>query len=56
MPIDETGETKLRTACLNFNVCLCIKIKKFKLEEEDIKNIILWDFRSRFSSKSHKIS
>jgi len=56
MPIDETGETRLETACLNIDVCQYIKIKKFKLEEEDIENIILRDFRSRFSSKLHKIS
>jgi len=28
MPIYETGETKVRTDCLNFGVSLCIQIKK----------------------------
>ena len=28
MPIYETGETKVRTGCLNFDVSLCIQIKK----------------------------
>jgi len=29
---------------------------KFQLEEEGIGNIFLWDFRSRYSSRLHKIS
>jgi len=28
MPIEETGETRDRTDCLNFDVSLCIQIKK----------------------------
>jgi len=28
MPTEETGETKVRTDCLNFDVSLCIQIKK----------------------------
>jgi len=28
MPTEETGETKVRTDCLNFNVSLFIQIKK----------------------------
>jgi len=28
MPIEETGETRVRTDCLNFDVSLCIQIKK----------------------------
>ena len=28
MPIYETGETKVRSDCLNFGVSLCIQIKK----------------------------
>jgi len=27
-----------------------------QLEEESIGNIFLWDFRSRYSSRLHKIS
>jgi len=40
MPTEETGETRIRTDCLNFDVSLCIQIKnKFHLEEEGIRNI-----------------
>jgi len=28
VPIEETGETRVRTDCLNFDVSLCIQIKK----------------------------
>jgi len=28
MPIEETDETRVRTDCLNFNVFLCLQIKK----------------------------
>jgi len=28
MPIEETGETRVRTDCLNFDASLCIQIKK----------------------------
>jgi len=28
MPTEETGETSLRTDCLNFDVCLCIQSEK----------------------------
>jgi len=28
MPIEETGETRVRTDCLNFHVSLCIQIEK----------------------------
>jgi len=28
MPVEETGETRVKTDCLNFNVSLCIQIKK----------------------------
>jgi len=34
MPIEETGKTRVRTDCLNFDVCLCIQIKKLEFEEE----------------------
>jgi len=35
MPLEETGETRVRTDCLNFRFSLCIQIKnKFQLEEE----------------------
>jgi len=29
---------------------------KFQLEEEGTRNIFLWDFRSHYSSRLHKIS
>ena len=28
MPIEETVETRVRTDCLNFDVSLCIQVKK----------------------------
>jgi len=35
MPIEETGDTRVRTNCLNFDVSLCISIKnEFQFEEE----------------------
>jgi len=40
MPTEETGETRVRTDCLNFDVSLCIQLKnKFQLEEEGMRNI-----------------
>jgi len=49
-PIEETGETRVRTDCLNFNGSQCIQIKKqFQLEEEGTGIIFLWYFRSRRS-------
>ena len=27
MPVEETGETRVRTDCFNFDVSLCIQIK-----------------------------
>jgi len=40
MPIEKTGETRVRTDCLNFDVSLCIQIKdKLQLEEESIRII-----------------
>ena len=37
MPFEETGKTRVRTNCLNFDVSLCIRIlKKIQLEEEGI--------------------
>jgi len=56
MPIEETGEKKVRTDCLNFDVFYAYKLKnKFQLEEEGIRIIFLRDFRSRCSSILHKI-
>jgi len=50
MLIEATGETKVRTDCLNFDVSYTYKLKnKFQLEEEGIRIIFLWDFRSRCS-------
>jgi len=35
MPIEETGETRVKTDCLNFVVSLSIQIKnKFQLEKD----------------------
>jgi len=52
----ETGETGIRTDCLNFDVPYAYELKnKFQLEE-GIGIIYLWDFRSRCSSRLHKIS
>jgi len=54
MTIEETGETRVRTNYLNFDVSLCIhayKFKKIQSEEEDIGIIFLWDFRFRCSSR-----
>ena len=59
MSIEVTGETRVRTDCLNFDVFLCIAYKlkdKFQLGEEGISYILLWDFRSRYSSRLHKIT
>jgi len=58
MPTEETGERRIRTDCLNFDVSLRIQIKrnKFQLEEESIGIIFFGDFRSRYSSRLHKIS
>ena len=59
MSIEVTCETRVRTDCLNFDVSLCIAYKvknKFQLGEEGIGIIFLWDFRSRYSSRLHKIT
>ena len=48
MPIEETGETSIRTDCLNFDVSLRIHAKKFqkiKLQEEDIEIIFFVGFQ-----------
>jgi len=56
LPMGETGETGIRTDCLNFDVPYAYELKnKFQLEE-GIGIIYLWDFRSRCSSRLHKIS
>jgi len=39
MPIEETGETRVRTDCLNFNVSLCIQILK-----NSIRGRRYWDY------------
>jgi len=37
IPIEESGETRLRTDCFNFDVSPCIQIKKqISFEEENI--------------------
>jgi len=57
MPIEETAETRVRTDYLNFYVSQCRQIKtQISFREEGIGIIFLWDFRSRCSSKLHKIS
>jgi len=57
MQTEETGETRVRIYCLNFDVSQCIQIKnKFRLEEEGILIILLWDLTSCCSSILHKIS
>jgi len=40
MPIEETGETRVRTHCLNFDVSLCIQIKK----QISIRGRRHWDY------------
>jgi len=46
MPVEETGETWVRTDCLNFYVSLCIQIKKqiFQSEGEGIGIILFVEF------------
>jgi len=45
MPIEETGETRVRTDCLNFDVSCAYKLKsKFQLEEEGIAIIFFVGF------------
>jgi len=45
MPIEEVGETRLRTDCLNFDVSQCIQInKKISFEEESIGIIFFVGF------------
>jgi len=59
MSVEVTGETRVRTDCLNFDATLRIAYKlknKFQLGEEGIRYIILWDFRSRYSSRLHKFT
>jgi len=57
-PIKETDETRVRNDCLNFNISLCIQIlKRISLRGRRYWDyIFLWDFRSRCSSRLHKIS
>jgi len=58
MPTEETGETRVRTDCLNFNVLLCVQIKKtnFNFGTKVLGLYILWDFRFCCSARLHKIS
>jgi len=45
IPIGETGETRLRTDCLNFDVYLCIQIKtQISFGEESIGIIFFVGF------------
>jgi len=47
MPFEETGKTRVRTNCLNFDVSLCIRIlKKISVRGRRHWAYILWDFRS----------
>jgi len=41
MPIEETGETTVMTDCLNFDVSLCIQIKKKQIS---IKRRRHWEY------------
>ena len=58
MPIEETGETRVRTDCLNFDSSHCIQIEK----QLSITGRSHWDytfmgdFRSHCSSRLHKSS
>jgi len=54
MSTEETGETRVRADCLNFDVCYTYKLKKKLLEALGL--YFLWDFRSRYDSRLHKIS
>jgi len=56
MSIKETGETKDRFFKFRYFPMHSLQIKKLQLEEEDTRIIFLWDFRSRYSSRLHKIS
>ena len=41
MPIEETGKTRIRTDCLNFNVSQAYRLKnKFQIEEKAIGIIL----------------
>jgi len=40
MPLEETGETRVRTDCLNFDDSLCIQIKK----QISIRGRRQWDY------------
>jgi len=40
MPLEETGETRVRTDCLNFDFSLCIQIKK----QTSIRGRRHWDY------------
>jgi len=58
VPIEETGETRVRIDCLNLDISLCIQIKKqISITGRRIWDyIFLWYFRSRCSPRLHKIS
>jgi len=57
MPIEGTGETRVRTDWLNIDVALRIQInKQISIRGRRHWEYILWDFRSRYSSRLYKIS
>jgi len=54
MPVEETGETRVRTDCLNFDASLCIQIKtNFNLRKKALGLYFLLDWRSRCCSRMH---
>jgi len=53
MLIEETGETRVRTSIFPY----AYKLKNiFQLAEKGIGNTFLWNFRTPYSSRLHKIS
>jgi len=56
MPIEETGETRVRTACLNFYVSLCIQIFKISIRGRRHCIIFFVGFKSVCSSWLHNIA
>jgi len=53
MSVEETGETRVRTDCLNFDVSNAYKIKKLL---EALRLYFLWDFKSHCSSRCTKFN
>jgi len=54
MPAEETGGTRVRTECFNFDVSLCIQIIYISIRSHC--DYIFVDFRSLCNSRLHKIS